>query len=157
MKAMSEITIRKPSLPDAGGIARLIAHYAERRFVLARSVSQVCESLRDFVIATQDEEIVACGALHLWSELAEIRSLAVAESHWRRGLGSAIVRKCLEEAAALGVREVFALTYQPDFFTRLGFSPVSKERFPQKIWTDCANCPQFPDCGEVALIVKLGT
>lgn len=152
---MNDLEIRKPTLADANPIARLIAHYATRRFLLPRSVGEVCESLRDFIIATEGDEIVGCAALHLWSDLAEIRSLAVAESHWRKGLGTALVQKCLDEAADLGVREVFALTYQPDFFERLNFKRVNKERFPHKIWVDCANCPQFPNCGETALILEI--
>lgn len=152
---MNNLEIRKPTLTDANGIAQLIAHYATRRFLLPRSVSQVCENLRDFMIATEGGKIAGCAALHLWSDLAEIRSLAVAESHWRKGLGTALVQKCLDEAADLGVREVFALTYQPDFFERLNFKRVNKDRFPQKIWVECANCPQFPNCGEIALILKI--
>ena len=155
MRRVSEFIIRKPSLRDAEGIAALIRHYAERRFMLARSVEQVCENLRDFVVAEDDGVIVGCGALHLWSDLGEIRSLGVVESHWRKGIGSELVRKCLDEAVDLVVREVFTLTYQPEFFEQLSFKRVSKARFPQKIWVDCANCPQFPNCGEVALIRDL--
>jgi len=152
---MTTSQVRKPTLRDVPGIAKLIRHYAERRFMLPRSPDQISETLRDFFICEEDGEVVACGALHLWSDLAEIRSLAVAESHWRRGLGTAIVRSCLEEARALGVKTVFTLTYQPGFFERLGFQRTHKERFPQKIWVDCALCPQFPNCGEVALILDL--
>ena len=152
---MSEIAVRKPTIEDAGGIGRLLGHYAARKFLLPRSTGEVCESLRDFFICRDGDETVACGALQLWSNLAEVRSLAVKESHWRRGLGTAIVRACLEEARTLGVKTVFTLTYQPEFFERLGFHRVSKERFPQKIWTVCALCPQFPNCTEIALIHEL--
>jgi len=152
---MTQYTVRKPTLRDVPGIARLIRHYSERRFLLPRSPDQVAETLRDFFVCDDGGEVIACGALHLWSELAEVRSLAVAESHWRRGLGTAIVRCCLDEARALGVKTVFTLTYQPEFFERLGFRRVNKDRFPQKIWVDCAVCPQFPNCGEVALIRDL--
>jgi amino-acid N-acetyltransferase len=149
------IQVRKPTLRDAPGIQRLIQHYAERKFMLPRTIAQVSEGLRDFHICEQGGEIVGCGALHLWSDLAEIRSLAVAESSWRRGIGSAIVNACLDEARLLGVRTLFVLTYQPDFFERLNFRRVGKDRFPHKIWVDCANCPQFPNCSEVALILEL--
>lgn len=153
---MSDIIVRKAMLRDAPGIARLVNHYAERRFMLPRSLGQVCESLRDFLIVEEGGEVVGCCALHLWGELAEIRSLAVAESHWRKGLGSAMVRRCLEEAREMGVQTIFTLTYQPEFFERFGYARVSKDRFPQKIWSDCANCPQFPNCSEVALVYELG-
>lgn len=153
---MPEPKVAKPTLKDAPRIAALIQHYASRGFLLQRTLGQVHEGLRDFFICERDGEIIGCGALHLWSDLAEIRSLAVAESHWRQGVGSAIVRACLNEAATLGVRRVFGLTYQPEFFERFGFRQVSKDRFPHKIWVDCANCPHFPNCTEVALILDLG-
>ena len=152
---MPDNTIRKPSLTDAPGIQKLIQHYADRKFLLPRTVSQVCESLRDFFVCEEAGQIVGCGALHLWSDLAEIRSLAVAEGHWRQGIGTAILNACLDEAKTLGVKTVFVLTYQPDFFERLGFQRASKDRFPHKIWVDCANCPQFPNCTEVALTLDL--
>jgi amino-acid N-acetyltransferase len=148
-------SIRKPTLRDAAGIQKLIQYYAERKLMLPRTVTQIYESLRDFHICEQEEEIVGCGALHLWSDLAEIRSLAVGESSWRLGVGSAIVNACLDEARAFGVKTVFVLTYQPDFFATLGFQRVPKDRFPHKIWVDCANCPQFPNCTETALILEL--
>lgn len=152
---MSKLTIRKPTLKDAPGILKLIQHYAERKFLLARTLAQVCEGLRDFHVCEAGGRIVGCGALQLYSDLAEVRSLAVAEEHWRQGIGKALVLACLQEARDLGVKTVFVLTYQPEFFELLGFRRVGKERFPQKIWQDCANCPQFPNCTEVALVVEL--
>ena len=149
------IVIRKPTIEDAPGIADLVRHYAARGFLLSRTLGQVCESLRDFHVRETEGRIVGCGALHLWSDLAEVRSLAVAEPHWRRGIGSRIVNACLVEARALGVERVFVLTYQPDFFERFAFKPVNKDRFPHKIWVDCANCPHFPNCKETALILEM--
>jgi len=152
---MQDGVIRKATLRDAESIHRLIRHYAERRFLLPRTLGQVCENLRDFFVCDKAGRIVGCGALHLWSDLAEIRSLAVIESEWRRGIGTALVRACLEEARSLGVGRVFVLTYQPEFFERLGFRRTPKEGFPHKIWADCVNCPDFPNCGEVALRLDL--
>ena len=148
-------SVRKPTLADASGIQRLIQHYAERRFLLLRTLGQVCEDLRDFSVCEEEGKIVGCGALHLWTDLAEIRSLAVAESHWRRGIGTALVRACLREARELAAKTIFTLTYQPAFFERFGFREVNKDQFPHKIWVDCANCPQFPNCTETALILDL--
>ena len=152
---MAENAVRKPALKDAPGIQALIQHYAERKFLLPRSLSQVCEDLRDFIVCERDGKIVGCGALHLWSDLAEIRSLAVDEKYWRRGIGTDILRACLDEAKQLGVKTVFVLTYQPDFFERLGFRRVSKDKFPHKIWVECAHCPHFPNCNEIALILDI--
>ena len=153
---MTENLIRKPTLKDAPGIQKLIQHYAERKFLLPRTISQVSEDLRDFVICEKDGQVVGCGALHLWSDLAEIRSVAVVEGSWRLGIGTALVNACIAEAKALEVKTIFVLTYQPDFFQQLGFRRAGKDKFPHKIWVDCANCPQFPNCTEIALTLDLG-
>ncbi len=154
---MDKGVVRKATLQDASGIRQLIQHYAERRFLLPRTLSQVSENIRDFFVCEKDGQIVGCGALHLWSELAEIRSLAVAEAEWRRGIGAALVRACLEEARVLSATKVFVLTYQPEFFERHGFHRVSKQSFPQKIWADCVTCAEFPNCTEVALTLDLAS
>ena len=152
---MSEVVLRKPTAKDAPEIQKLLAYYADRRLLLPLSVGQVVERLRDFVIAEDAGRLVGCGALHLWSDLAEVRSLAVAESHWRQGIGARIVRACLQEGRDLGIMKVFVLTYKPEFFERLGFHRVPKEQFPHKIWEDCMNCPQFPNCTETALVTEM--
>ena len=146
-----EYVIRKPEVEEAPAIHDLIEAYAQKRLLLARSVEEVYESLRDFFVCILDGRAVACGALHLWSDLAEVRSLAVAREHQGKGIGTRLVQACLEEARRLHVREVFTLTFQPAFFERLGFAQVDKERFPHKIWNECVKCPHVPDCGEVAL------
>lgn len=147
--------VRKPTFRDAAGIQKLIQHYAERQFMLPRTLGQVAEHLRDFYIAEEDGQVIGCGALHLWSDLAEIRSVAVAEATWRKGIGTAILKACLQEARDLGLKTIFVLTYQPEFFEKLGFHRVSKDKFPHKIWADCVNCPHFPNCSEVALTVEV--
>lgn len=153
---MDALMIRKPLIADAAAIAALIRYYADRRIVLPRTHDQICERLRDFLVAEDGGAIVGCCALHIWSaDLAEVRSLAVAESHWKRGIGRRMVERGMEEARAIGVSRVFALTYQPEFFERLGFARVPKERFPHKIWSECAHCPQFPNCGEIAVLREL--
>ena len=153
---MSEMKVRKPTLHDAPGIQALLQSYADRQLLLPLNLSQVCERLRDFHIADLDGKVVGCGALRLWGgDLAEVRSVAVAESQWRKGVGRAVLDACIAEGRNIGVKTVFVLTYQPEFFEKLGFKRVTKEMFPQKIWADCANCPQFPNCNEVALALKL--
>jgi amino-acid N-acetyltransferase len=101
--------------------------------------------------------IVACGALQIgWGDLAEIKSLAVAESHQGRGFGRQLVLACLEEGRTLGLGRIFALTYKPGFFEKLGFQIVDKATLPHKVWTECIRCPKFPDCGEIAVVLDLG-
>jgi amino-acid N-acetyltransferase len=79
----------------------------------------------------------------------------VASSHERRGVGRQLVQACLDEARELGIKQVFALTYQPGFFEKMGFDFIEKSELPQKIWSDCLKCPKFPDCDEIAMSIRL--
>ena len=149
--------VRRARVTDAGGIQRLITVFADRDEMLHRSLGEIYENIRDFYVAEDERgEIVACGGLHVcWSHLAEVKSLAVDEGEQRKGHGRRIVEACIEEARALGLTTVFALTYRPEFFTRLGFRIVDKATLPHKVWNECIRCPKFPGCGEVAVVYDL--
>lgn len=145
--------IRKARSTDGPPIQKLLGHFAERGELLPRTLNEVYRNLRDFFVCEMRGEVVGVCALSLyWEDLAEIRSLAVSEAYGGHGLGTALVSACLGEAATLGVRRVFALTYRPGFFERLGFRTVDKRELPQKIWKDCIRCAKFTCCDEVALI-----
>ncbi|HHY46841.1 MAG TPA: N-acetyltransferase [Firmicutes bacterium] len=150
------VRIRKARITDVEDIQRLVNDYADKGLMLPRPLSLIYECLRDFVVADDGSRIVGTGALHVvWSDLAEIRALAVAQDKIKAGIGRDIVKNLLDEARALGIPRVFALTYQPGFFEKCGFRRIPKEDLPQKVWKDCINCPKFPNCDEVALIVDL--
>src|SRR2546428_610527 len=89
------------------------------------------------------------------SHLAEIKSLAEDEGCQGHGHGLRIVLACIDEADALDLRQVFALTYKPDFFARLGFRVVDKATLPHKVWNECIRCPKFVGCGEIAVVRDL--
>ena len=146
--------IRKARMSDVKGIHGLIAEYARKGDMLPRSLADIYENLRDyFVFLGNDGELVGSAAIHImWEDLAEVRSLAVREGKMRRGIGTQLVESCISEAIVLGIARVFALTYKPEFFEKLGFHVVDKSELPQKIWTDCLKCSKFPDCDEVALV-----
>ena len=141
-------------MSDVKGIHDLIAEYARKGDMLPRSLADIYENLRDyFVYLGEDGELVGSAAIHImWEDLAEVRSLAVREGKMRRGVGTQLVESCISEAIMLGIDRVFALTYKPGFFEKLGFQTVDKAELPQKIWTDCLKCSKFPDCDEVALV-----
>jgi len=141
-------------MSDVKGIHQLIAEYARKGDMLPRSLADIYENLRDyFVFEGDDGELVGSAAIHImWEDLAEVRSLAVREGKMRRGVGTQLVESCISEAIVLGIDRVFALTYKPEFFEKLGFHVVDKAELPQKIWTDCLKCSKFPDCDEVALV-----
>ncbi len=147
-------TIRKATLADAPSIAALVNHFAEKGLMLPKTLVQVFETLREFVVAVDETgEVVACGALRLmWHDLAEVRSLAVHERAQGLGLGSQIVRSLLGEAREMGLARVFALTYQQSFFEKLDFAVCDKDIFPQKVWADCRACPKRHCCDEIAML-----
>ena len=148
--------IREARLRDVKEIQRLVKLYSNRGEMLPRSLSELYDNVRDFVVFTQNRKVVGICALHIcWEDLAEIRSLAVEEGIRGRGIGGKLVKACLEESRRLGVKRVFALTYQSDFFERLGFKKVDKSVLPHKIWTDCLKCVKFPDCDEIAVVKEL--
>jgi len=146
--------IRKARMADVKGIHSLIAEYAKKGDMLPRSLTDIYENLRDyFVFLGDDGELLGSAAIHImWEDLAEVRSLAVREGRMRRGVGTQLVESCISEAIMLGIARVFALTYKPEFFEKLGFHVVDKAELPQKIWADCLKCSKFPDCDEVALV-----
>lgn len=148
---------RKATFADVDEIHELIAGYAAQGVMLPKPHSTLYETLREFVVAEEvsTKKIVGVGALHLtWNELAEVRSMAVHADFSRRGIGSAIVKKLLEEGRAVGVKNFFTLTYRPDFFGSLGFTRTTKESLPHKIWKDCMDCPKFPNCDEIAMTLE---
>ena len=146
--------IRKARMSDVKGIHGMIAEYARKGDMLPRSLADIYENLRDYFIFEDDDGgLVGSAAIHImWEDLAEVRSLAVREGKMRRGIGTQLVESCISEAIVLGIGRVFALTYKPGFFEKLGFHVVDKAELPQKIWTDCLKCSKFPDCDEVALV-----
>ena len=149
--------IRKATQNDVRFIHGLLAHYGKQGLLIPRSLNSVYESLRDFVIAEDDNgQPVGCCALKIcWENLVEIRSLAIQPETQKSGYGTKLVEACLSEAVTLSFTKAFVLTYQPGFFGRLGFMEVSKNSLPQKIWADCINCVSFPDCDEIAMVLEL--
>jgi amino-acid N-acetyltransferase len=150
------LEVEKARLDDAPQIHRLVNFWAERGEMLPRSLSEIYENLRDYWVVHQGQNVAACVAFHIyWSDLAEIRALAVREDNQAAGLGSRLVDTCIGEARGLGIPVIFALTYRPGFFERFNFQQVPVERLPRKVWGECQHCPKFPNCDETALVLPL--
>ncbi|MEW6215283.1 MAG: N-acetyltransferase [Nitrospirota bacterium] len=148
--------IRKAKIADLKRVHKLINDFAKREEMIPRSLNELYENLRDFVICEDNGNICGVCALHImWEDLAEIRSLAVDKRYQKIGIGKNLVKQCLKEARVLGVKRVFALTYHPEFFKKIGFVDIYKSSLPQKIWGDCLRCPRFPECDEHAVIIYL--
>ncbi len=149
---MEGLTIRKARVADATRILGLVNELAVRQVMLPRSPASVLENIRDFVVAEQDGEFVGCGALHIvWSDLAEIRSIAVDPDAQTRGIGKRMAETLIDEAQDLGIAKLFAFTYVPGFFDKLGFAVVEHDTLPHKVFQDCMNCPKFQACDEIAV------
>ena len=176
--------IRNARMGDIQKIYKLLQYFADKDLLLGRSLSSLYDQLRDFTVFVEKEEehpdeekLIGVCALHIcWDNLAEIRSLAVAEGYQDRGVGRQLVNTALAEAEKVPLKEFeeqkyfegclpievmaergretlrFTLTYQPEFFRKLGFADVDKSELPHKVWSDCINCSKFPDCNEEALI-----
>jgi len=148
--------IRNARIPDAKAICSLINYYAEHDKMLFRSMAEIYENLQTFLVAERDGRLIGCCALEvIWSDLAEVKSLAVAAEERGKGVGLALVTAALDQARQLGVPRVFALTLEPKFFERAGFTVVKKEELPMKVWSDCARCPKQDECDEIAMIRDL--
>lgn len=148
--------IRKAQINDVKEIQKLLITFASRGDMLSRSLSELYESLRDFYVCEQEDQLLGTAALHIvWEDLAEVRSVAVSEDAGRKGIGSQLVQACIAEARELGLKRIFCLTYKPDFFAKHGFRLVDKSELPHKVWGDCIKCVKFPDCDENAMILDL--
>ncbi|WP_051553511.1 N-acetyltransferase [Desulfobulbus elongatus] len=145
--------IRPARMGDVRAIHALLTTFANKGLMLPRSISSLYDHLRDFIVYEEDGTVYGICALHIcWDDLAEIRSLAVAEERQKRGIGALLVESCLDEARSLSIDRVFVLTYQAPFFRKFGFVDRDKQDLPHKIWSDCIHCAKFPDCDEDALI-----
>ncbi len=148
--------IRKAKIKDAESIQFLINEYAKLGLMLPRTIHSIYENIRDFWVYEEDGKILGtCALTVFWENLAEVRSLAVSQKHTGRGIGSSLVRTALKEAQELGINRVFTLTYQVEFFRKMGFRVIDKELLPHKIWRDCINCVKFPNCDETAMEINL--
>jgi len=144
--------VRKARVDDILQAYRLISGYAESGLMLRRPLAGLYENTRDLAVVEEDGVLVGVGGLHvMWQDLAELRSLAVAAGRTGQGVGRQLVEFLLDEARQLGIARVFALTYQRPFFERCGFTVVTKETLPQKVWTDCIHCEKFDSCDEIAM------
>ena len=145
---------RNARLPDAFAIEQLIQVHVGDGTLLPRSLSEICENIRDFIVVENEGEIVGCGALHLYGmHLAEVRSITVTKKSKGKGAGRVLIEALMKEAQKQSVTCVCLFTRIPDFFAKLGFQEVQKEELPDKALKDCIKCPRVNACDEIAMYV----
>ena len=150
--------VDRATVHDAEQIHDLINYWAALGEMLPRTIGETYEHLRDFFVIRDDQGVAACVALHItWFDLAEVKSLAVRANLQSGGHGTRLVEACIEEGRNLGLERLFALTYRPGFFERLGFRQEDVMSLPRKVWNECYRCPKFPGCNEIAMTLDLAS
>jgi amino-acid N-acetyltransferase len=150
------MNVRTAKISDARAINTLINDYAEQDRMLYRSLADIYENLQSFCVAEDKSKIIGCCCLAIiWSDLAEIKSLAVDKTLKGKGVGKALVEFSAAKARELDIAKIFALTMEPEFFEKIGFEKVEKDDLPMKVWSDCARCPKQNHCDETAFIKNL--
>ncbi len=151
------LVVRAARVADMQQVEPLINGFAARELMLPKTIEQLSRLFREFVVAeAPDGRILGCAALRVYTpQLAELGSLAVHSDAHGTGIGRRLVERIEEEARALGIGTVFALTLQDVFFHKLGYRTVSKEMFPLKVWADCRQCPKINACDEIAVVKEV--
>jgi amino-acid N-acetyltransferase len=150
------MNIRSAKVMDVKEIHKLVEYHANNKEMLHRSLSAIYENIQEFVVLENKGKVVGCGALHVsWENLAEIKALAVSDQYKEQGFGRKIVEILQENAKNLEISRVFALSFKPKFFMKLGYEIIPKETLPHKIWRECINCHLFSKCGKVSLLITL--
>jgi len=162
------VIIRKAKISDAEEIKKLTDFCAKRGAMLFRPIYEIYSEIRDYFIAEVNKKVVGCCALHVLGKeynpgskefiLAEIRSLVVSKNFQGKGIGTELVKECINEAKKMGINKIFTLTLKDNikFFKKLGFKTIKKSGLPQKIWQECVKCSRFPfKCNEIPLILEI--
>ena len=149
--------IKKPTLNDIEKIEKLLDPFIKEGIILKRDSDEIASNIRSYVIFEDKNNIIGIGALHIYSkDLGEIRSLVVKDDYQKKGIGKNIVLALEKEAKNLHLKQLLTLTYQKEFFEKLGFKEIPKEKVPsQKVWSDCIKCQHFPNCNEISLIKNI--
>ncbi len=154
-RATSAVHVRRARTADVAAIRVLVDQHAEDRRLLSKATVTLYEDVQEFVVAERDGQVVGCGALHvLWEDLGEVRTVAVDPAHLRKGIGSMILQRLLNNAREVGVSRVFCLTFETEFFGRHGFAelegePVSHAVFEQLLQSYDEGVAEFLDLDRV--------
>ena len=148
--------IRKPKLSEVLEIKKLVDYAYEKGYILPRTLEELYENVRDFYVYADEKGLAGCVSLHIDTDkLAEVRTLVVREDVQRKGIGTLLLKTVLSEAKELEIPQVYVLTRTPEFFEKKGFRRISLEQLPYKIRKDCARCPKFNNCDEIAMIFDI--
>jgi amino-acid N-acetyltransferase len=135
--AADDLRVRRATTADVRAIRELVQPLAQRRVLVSKDAVTYYESVQQFRVAEREGRIVGCGALHvMWDDLAEIRTLAVADEAKGRGVGSRLLGALMEDARRLGVERLFCLTFEVEFFRRHGFEVIEGQAVPPEVYAE---------------------
>ena len=143
--------IRPARTSDIKGIRRLIDSYSPQGRLLTKETVTLYESVQEFTVAMDGDEVVGCGALHvLWEDLAEVRTVAVIEKLRGQGVGHQILESIISRSKEIGIKRLFCLTFETEFFGRHGFqviegTPVAPEIYDELLRSYDAGVAEFLD------------
>jgi amino-acid N-acetyltransferase len=149
------ITVRAARTSDVKEIRALVDSYAAPGQMLSKETVTLYESVQEFVVAEKDGVVVGCGALHiLWEDLAEVRTVAVSKDFQKQGIGHLILEEITRRAREVGVKRIFCLTFQTEFFGSIGFveiqgTPVEPDVYAQLLRSYDAGVAEFLDLESV--------
>jgi len=150
------IAIRTASVRDADAIHELIDEHLTEGHLLPRELGEILVHAHRFLVAVQDDEVLACAELAPLSHtVAEVRSMVVTREARGGGVGRRIVNELMRRATTAGFEKLCAFTHSPGYFVHLGFSIVPHVWLPEKIITNCHACSQFRRCGQYAVVRSL--
>jgi len=140
--ATQAFTVRPARAADMAHIHRLLEPLVQQRILLGKDLVFLYEATQEFLVAEADGQVIGCGALHvIWDDLGEVRTLLVHPDWLRHGVGRAIVEGLEERARELGLSRLFCLTFEVDFFTRRGFSPIGEQIVDPDVFSQLVRSP----------------
>jgi amino-acid N-acetyltransferase len=149
------ILVRPARTSDVKSIRELVDSYAAPGQMLSKETVTLYESVQEFLVAEKDGVVVGCGALHvLWEDLAEVRTVAVSQEFHKQGIGHQILEAIIERARHIGIKRIFCLTFQTQFFGSIGFkeiqgTPVEPDVYAQLLRSYDAGVAEFLDLESV--------
>ena len=148
--------IRAAKYEEAEAIQSLILRYTENGQMLYRALPEIQANIGDFLVYIKDGKVVGnCSLKFGWGKVVEIRSLCVDPAYYRQGIGTSLVKECVDRVLQTANESLFVLTYAVHLFKKLGFKSVEKTTLPMKIWNDCSGCLHQDRCDETAMILPL--
>lgn len=150
------VSIQRPSVSSFDSLYALIKYYSDQRLMLPLSLDEIYHRAQGFRVILDNDWVIASAHLDIFTpELAEIKSLAVAQEYHNKGLGRIMVEDCEQEATKLGIKKLFVLTYQQKFFEKLGYIVVDLKTLPEKVYKECVKCHYYNNCNEIAMVKEL--